>query len=242
MIGFRKLINLFKELKLKFYFFRQRMCRLFWTKKQIEMEAQKKRAKDMAGAEIREKVKEYFYKFRFLKEIIEETKINNNSKILDIGCGIKTVLHFLPGKLKVGIDSLADEYRKIYKYPSDLIIEKSFGENIKYSDNFFDVVFITNALDHTKDPKKVINETYRTLKKNGYLVLINELVKKEVKRDRAHPHNLEEKNVLNLLSGNFKIIFKKYSSWFGLRQYYLNLLTEEDFKNKNQIIILAQKI
>lgn len=228
-------------MKLKFYFFRQRIYRLFWTKKQIELEAQKKRAKDMTNSEIREKVRGYFYKFRFLQEIIDNAGLNEGSKILDIGCGIKTVLHFLPGSVKIGVDSLADEYRKIYNYPQDITIERSFGEKLRFEDDFFDVVFMTNALDHTINPKAVISEVSRVLESGGYFVLANELVKRDFKRDKAHPNNLEEKDILGLLSGKFDIIFKKYSPWFGLRQYYLGILKEEDFENENQITILAQK-
>jgi len=227
---------------LRFYFARQKFYRLFWSKEKFELEAQKKRAREMAFPEIKEKVKEYYYKFRFLQDIIDETKINNNSKILDIGCGIKSVLHFLPGKLKVGIDPLADEYKKIYNYPSDLVIQKSYGENIGYSDNFFDIVFITNALDHTRNPKEAINEVWRILKDNGYLIIVNELVKDIRKRDRAHPHNLEEDDILSLIANNFKVIFKKYSSWIGIRQYYLGQSEPEtkDLENK-QLTILGQK-
>lgn len=206
------------------------------------MEAQKKRAKDMADPQIREKVGEYFNKFRFLQEIIDNAGISEDSKILDIGCGIKTVLHFLPGNLKIGVDSLADEYVKIYDYPEDITIEKSFGEKLSFENGSFDVVFMTNALDHAKSPQKVISEICRVLRSGGYFALTNELVKKGFKRDKAHPNNLEEKDILKLLSGKFNIIFKKYSPWFGLRQYYLGLLNEEDYRNNNQIIILAQKI
>jgi len=231
-----------KDLKLKFYLIRQKIYRFFWTKKATEMEAQRKRAKEMGLPEIREKVKEYYYKFRFLQEIIEQTDINEKSKILDIGCGIKTVLHFLSGAMKVGIDPLADEYKKMYSYPPDLIIEKSFGEKIKYPENYFDVVFITNTLDHTEDPRKIISEAWRVLKKEGYLVMVNELVSKEIKRNRAHPYNLTEEDILNLLSDKFRIIFKKYSPWIGIRQYYLNQININKKETKDeQITILAQR-
>lgn len=231
-----------RELKLKFYLIRQKFYRLFWTKKDFEMEAQRKRAKEIVRPEIKEKVREYYYKFRFLQEIINQADINDSSKILDIGCGIKTVLHFLPGALKVGIDPLANEYKRIYNYPSDLIIKKSYGEKLEYPENSFDVVFITNALDHTRYPEKVVTEARRVLRDDGYLVLVNELVDSNLKRNRAHPHNLKEDDILNLLADKFKIIFKKYSPWIGIRKYYLNQFNLEDKKlTDKQIIILTQK-
>lgn len=235
-------MKLIKNLKLKFYFFRQKIYRFFfWNKKRWEMECQRKRAKEMAKPEIKAKVKEYYYKFRFLQDIIERANINDNSKILDIGCGIKTVLHFLPGSLKVGVDPLANEYKKIYSYPSDLLIQKFYGEHIGYPDKCFDVVFISNALDHTDNPRRVISEIWRLLKDNGYLFLANELVEKNTKRDRAHPNNLGEEDILNLLKNKFKIIFKRHSHWEGIREYYLGQYSDDVKSNDKQIVIFAQK-
>ena len=234
------MIRKIRDLKLKFYLARKKFYRSFQNKEDSEMEAQRKRAKEMALPEIKQKVKEYYYKLRFLEDIINQAKINNNSKILDVGCGILTVLHFLPGVLKIGIDPLADEYKKIYKYPLGLIIQKSYGEKLKYAKESFDVVFITNALDHTKDPKQVILEIWRVLKNKGYLVLTNGLVEKKHKRSRAHPHNLVESDILKLLSDKFKIIFKRYSQWPWIRKYYLDQVYSDNKKLK-EIIILAQK-
>ncbi|MFH1226161.1 MAG: methyltransferase domain-containing protein [bacterium] len=205
------------------------------------MAAQSKRAKEMALPAVRAKVKEYYYQYRFLREIIDQTGLNGQSKILDIGCGIKTVLHFLPGALKVGLDTLADDYRKIYNYPQDLTIQKSPGEKIVYPTDFFDVVFITNALDHTKNPRQVVTEAGRVLKKFGYLAIVNELVPEAGQRDRAHPHNLDKDGILSLLENKFRIIFIKYSPWLGIRQYYLGATEPAGIKDK-QITILAQKL
>jgi 2-polyprenyl-3-methyl-5-hydroxy-6-metoxy-1,4-benzoquinol methylase len=89
----------------------------------------------------------------FLRKIIELTHINQKTCILDVGCGVSSVLHFVEGK-KWGIDPLAESYKKLYRYPKDIIIKKGVGEKIAFREGFFDVVFSTNSLDHTDNPAK----------------------------------------------------------------------------------------
>src|SRR5208283_211365 len=50
-------------------------------------------------------VLEYWRKFRYLDEIRTTYKIGKNTRILDVGCGISTVLHFVDGE-RYGIDPL----------------------------------------------------------------------------------------------------------------------------------------
>jgi len=52
------------------------------------------------------------------------------------------------------------------------IIKQAPGEKIPFEDNTFDVVYSTMVLEHVKDPKKVIRESVRVLKKGGYLQFV----------------------------------------------------------------------
>lgn len=149
--------------------------------------------------ENKSKVLEYWQRYRYLEEINKICEIQNNTRILDVGCGISTILHFLDGE-KYGIDPLADEYQKLYNYPPEINIQKGFGENIPFADEYFDIVFCSNALDHVTDPEKTINEIYRVLKTGGYFVLTVEIFPRKTARNLAHPHSLTKKDIDLLLN------------------------------------------
>ncbi|OGM02174.1 hypothetical protein A2115_01530 [Candidatus Woesebacteria bacterium GWA1_41_8] len=146
---------------------------------------------------------EYF----FLRKIIELARIHKKSRILDVGCGVSTVLHFVEGK-KWGIDPLAETYKKLYPYPKDIIIKKAVGEKIAFSRGFFDVVFCTNSLDHTDNPAKTLSEIYRVLKPGAFFVLHVDIFKKKAKRDKTHPFCFTQKDCIRLLGNKFDILFK----------------------------------
>jgi ubiquinone/menaquinone biosynthesis C-methylase UbiE len=170
-------------------------------------------------------------KYYFLRKIIDLTHINKKSRILDMGCGVSTILHFVEGK-KWGIDPLAESYKKLYSYPKDIIIKKGVGEKIPFREGFFDVVFSTNSLDHTDNPTKTVSEIYRVLKPKAYFVLHVDIFKKGVKRDKTHPFSFTEKDCLRLLGNKFDILFKAKTNKniFGAP------------KDRDYLIVVARKV
>ncbi len=182
------------------------------------------------------KVQEYWQKYRYLNKIKTVCKIQKNTKILDVGCGISTVLHFIDGE-KYGIDPLADVYKKLYKYPKEIHVQKAFGENIPFPDEYFDIVFCSNVIDHVTDPVKTIDEIKRVLKTSGYFVLTVEIFREKVKRNPAHPHCFTKKDIYSLLKSKFKIKFEEESPWIGLKNYTNNCTK---FYNKELIIVLQK--
>jgi len=181
------------------------------------------------------KVLEYWEKYRYLNKIKKICNITQNSKILDVGCGICTVLHYVEGQ-RFGIDPLAEEYLKIYDYPEGINIVKSFGENIPFLSEEFDVIFCSNVLDHVTDYEATVNEINRVLKKDGNFILTIEIFKEKTKRDPAHPHSLTKNDIYSLLKDKFEIVFEKESPWIGIRNYVNGLR-----KGHNKELILALK-
>ena len=141
---------------------------LFYSKYGAEFSFQKGWVKEFKNNKL--KVLEYWRKYRYLDEIKKVCELNEDKKILDVGCGISTVLHFVPGK-KIGIDPLAEKYKEVYDYPEDINIQKSLGEEISFENESFDVVFCSNAIDHTTYPEKIIEHIHRVLKPGGFFVL-----------------------------------------------------------------------
>lgn len=161
---------------------------------------------------------EYWRQFRFLDEILRVVQPTHNSRSLDVGCGISTVLQYLPG-YRFGIDPLADKYRAIYNYPNDISIQRAYGEDIPFEDNAFDFVVCSNCIDHTADPVQAIREIQRVLRNTGYFVLTCEVFSQSKgRRNTAHPHSMTEESLLQLVD-RFALIRHWDSPWFGLQGY-----------------------
>lgn len=149
--------------------------------------------------------------------------IGNNWNILDVGCGPTCIsLLFNKGK-KYGIDSLLDEYKDNLSLPDGITLSVRTGEDIGFDNGFFDVVVCRNALDHTKDPGKVMDEINRVLKPGGYFInavnVCTPLVTKVHRyvenkrwfvREEAHPHFFTVDDIENMISKRFKITEKKF--------------------------------
>ena len=197
--------------------FLKRWAIKFIPKEKQELIFQKARANEFK--ENISKVEEYWLRYRQLKKIRELCEFDSASVVLDVGCGISTVLHYVEGD-RFGIDPIGDEYNKIYDYPDGISVGKGHGENIPFPDHHFDVVFSTNVIDHVDSPEAVFKEIYRVLKPHGKFVLTVELFPKKVIRDPAHPHSLTKTDVEVLINNaGFKILFEEESPWIGMRNY-----------------------
>ena len=97
----------------------------------------------------------------------------NTNSLLDVGCasGYYTV-HYSKKCSKVfGIDP-NENLIKIAKekYPN-LDFRKGSAEEIPFKDNSFDVVILSDVLEHVADEKKCLSEIHRVLKDDGKLIL-----------------------------------------------------------------------
>jgi len=204
-------------------------------KEEQELKYQKKWAD--VFAQHKPKVLSYWYKYRYFNDIERICQFDKNKKVLDIGCGISSILHFISGEL-TGIDPLANEYKKIYTYPNNIKIINAKGEKIPFPDKYFDIIFSSNSLDHTDDIYKTLSETFRVLKDDGYFILAVEFFKEKIQREEQHPHCLTLEDIYNLLS-EFEVIFQKKAPWVGLREFvnYNEESTEQEI-----ILILRKKI
>ncbi len=165
--------------------------------------------------ELKEALTVVWKKYRCLDEILKICHFNKEKNVLDVGCGIATVLHILEGK-KYGLDPLGNEYKKIYKYPADLTIKHGHAEEIPFQDRFFDIVLCSNALDHTSNPKMALAEIKRVLNCDGFFVLVVEIRDRDTKRDLKHPHTFTLKSIRDLIdSEKFRIVFEKVMPWHG---------------------------
>ncbi len=122
-----------------------------------------------------------------------------NDRILEIGCGIGSIVSELSGQghdiTGTDISSRAIEYgRKKY---SDINLQVQSAEELQFEDQMFDVVLSFDLFEHIARVDRHISEVYRVLKEDGlYLlqtpnkysnVIFETLYHKSLKWRRVHP-------------------------------------------------------
>jgi ubiquinone/menaquinone biosynthesis C-methylase UbiE len=106
--------------------------------------------------------------------------IPDGSHVLDFGCGnMYTVIQLLNHKpnLKItGIDIIRDQ-----NLSDEILADKRLEFNMSttnelpYPDNTFDVAIALAALHHTPDPEYFLSELKRVVKKDGHVILVEEM-------------------------------------------------------------------
>lgn len=140
----------------------------------------------------------------FVDTVIKENVIDENSVVLDFGCGMgrisKRLIESTNCKI-IGTD-ISDSmltFAKIYvAKPS-----RFFPCNKHTEINSVDVVIATFVLQHTEKPKEEIENIVNVLKPGGYLILVNEPIRyvpSNVDSNRMIVWNDDGFNVFNELS------------------------------------------
>lgn len=100
-----------------------------------------------------------------------------NKKILDIGCNTGILLIPLAKRNYdvIGIDNNPKDIDKAKKYLreenlSTNIVKLADAIALPFKDESFDIVLLSDVLEHTSDPKKVARESLRILKKGGLVL------------------------------------------------------------------------
>lgn len=99
-----------------------------------------------------------------------------NKNVLDIACGggnLTNKLYNLGANI-IGID-ISDELievAKIYNNGKNIKYESNCAENLLFENETFDIITVMSAW-HWLNREKVNNETWRTLKENGLLIVMN---------------------------------------------------------------------
>lgn len=120
------------------------------------------------------------HRYHDMYKNLGKTKVKN-SRILDIssGCGTFVFYGLLNGMNVYGIEP---EHWKntfnsmkvdAYNYPESWKYRfiASFGENLPFKDNQFDIISSYQTLEHVQDVKKVLSEMIRCIKRRGAIFL-----------------------------------------------------------------------
>lgn len=99
-----------------------------------------------------------------------------NKTVLDLGCGAGRLSLYAAkyAKFVTGIDYIdtaiqyADSFARLCKIKNVKFIT---GDIDKITDNKYDVVLISEVLQHVDDPLKTLKQTHKLLNKNGWLII-----------------------------------------------------------------------
>ena len=99
-------------------------------------------------------------------------KVKGSKKFLDIGCATGMLLNHMKQKgwNTKGVELCREsaEYG-IKNYGLDISIGTLFDAS--FPDNYFDVVHLSHLIEHVPDPKALLIEIHRILKKDGHIIL-----------------------------------------------------------------------
>lgn len=96
-----------------------------------------------------------------------------HQQLLDVGSGVVSILHgLIPAENMLVTDPLGDLYALIYDYERQRIKQPQplTAEELPF-ENQFDIAHISNALDHTQNPRLAFERLLRAVKPGGYLIV-----------------------------------------------------------------------
>ena len=103
------------------------------------------------------------------KNWINESTVNNETKIVCIGGAFIDDLPHVKSGYKYNVDHLVDHYREVVPEMNKGNIQHVQGksEALPFEDEFADIVYCRNALDHVDNPVRTLQEMDRILKPDG---------------------------------------------------------------------------
>ncbi len=118
-----------------------------------------------------------FDKLRYLPQVVDFSAYKGK-RILEVGCGIGIdLIRFARNGANVtGIDlaqqsiDLAKQYFKHHNVPGKLQLGN--GEQLKFDDNTFDMVYAHGVIQYTANAQKMVAELYRVLKPGGEAIMM----------------------------------------------------------------------
>lgn len=143
--------------------------------------------------------------------------IKKVGKSLEIGVGTGRFAKAL--KIEYGLDP-SFNMLKLAKDRGIKVIQ-GVGESLPFKNNTFDSVFIIVTICFVKDPEKVLRETHRVLKENGYLYL--GLILKESKWAKFYTEKAKK--------GHPIYKYARFYSFFELKELLSKFFTFEDMNS-----------
>lgn len=111
--------------------------------------------------------------YDFIHGMLTQHPERDRVKILDVGSGVVSILNGLvPQKNLTAVDPLGELYELVFDYAKHSIASPLPvpAEELNYKDEY-DIVHISNALDHCQEPMTAYQKLKRAVKPGGFLIL-----------------------------------------------------------------------
>ncbi len=120
----------------------------------------------------------FFYTNTMRASVVGLAEINQNSYILDVGCGTGYTTEEISRKAAdgeiVAVDITLPQLKKAIrrlKSLTNMLFLRGDAENLPFKNNVFGAVVSVGAMEYFQNPKKVVQEMRRVLKKKGKIVI-----------------------------------------------------------------------
>ena len=160
---------------------------------------------DYTDEDGRSKIRSLISQYKYCKPFIK------GNKLLEIGSGAGTSLLWFEKKGfdVVGIEPDTKNVELINKKLQKGIIHNGFIESFN-TDDKFDIIWASHVLEHTKDPKSIVNSLKKILKTNGFIFIevpncTNESVHRKDSKYKYHLHHFTP-DLLKELASEYRII------------------------------------
>lgn len=172
---------------------------------------------DKWASTLDEKGKRNDYLRKAQSDLVELLEMNENTCLLDIGCGTGRALAFAAEKNNnfgefYGVDiseKMIEKAKENFEGKENFHFIQANAESLPLTNNFFDYIISTNSFHHYLHPNKALKEMYRLLKPNGKLYLLDpttdgimmKVINKIIKlADKTHVKMYSTKEFKNMYS------------------------------------------
>lgn len=108
-------------------------------------------------------------------DIVTPEMLNENSKVIDIGCGSGRFIKYLQGRYgsMAGVDPSEAVFAADNLIGEDEKVEivQASTDNIPYPDGHFDFGYSLGVLHHIPDTRKALNDSVKKIRSGGYFLL-----------------------------------------------------------------------
>lgn len=156
-------------------------------------------------------------------------------KVMDIGVGDGIYEASLEKEIKkraefYGVDVSMKQMNRAKKYLKEVKVVDIDSEKLPYKNSSFDIVILSEVLEHIFFPEKILAEILRVLKRNGYVILtfpnasclqlrLGLLLRGSspllnYSTNKEHIRFFSSYDINKLLDGNYKLLYKTGLSSF----------------------------